>query len=212
MLKNKTVSSYSTIRKDRCWNVIYSSLFHTEKHFLVYWENEDSVSVVASSDVNDPPPEKAVKGNSAAIKYGGKICNGRIAEIGELGCRLVCLQCTCILRILRVYNDTHAIILRKCVCRQFGQYDRERTRPGWCVHTICHRTHHPAKTTCKPSTNKKDVQRERFTHTQKDPPPPPKNPPPPPPQKNHNKRPLKNIKVKLYDTLVHSTCMLCTCN
>ncbi len=36
------------------------TLFDTEKYFLVYWEDEDSVS----ADVKDPPPEKAVIGDT----------------------------------------------------------------------------------------------------------------------------------------------------
>ena len=60
-----------------------STLFDTEKYFLVYWEEEDSVSMAKSSDVKDPPPEKVMIGDIVSIKCHGKLCKGKVAEIGE---------------------------------------------------------------------------------------------------------------------------------
>ena len=51
-----------------------STMFDTEKCFLVYWEEEDSVSVAKSSEIKDPPPEKAMVGDIVTIKCRGKLC------------------------------------------------------------------------------------------------------------------------------------------
>ena len=36
-----------------------------------------------SSDVKDPPPEKAMVGDIVTTKCRGKLCKGKVAEIGE---------------------------------------------------------------------------------------------------------------------------------
>ena len=68
-----------------------SLFFNTEKYFLVYWEDKDSVSVARLSVVQDPPPEKVVVEDTVTIKFHGKLCKGKVAEIGESSDTILCV-------------------------------------------------------------------------------------------------------------------------
>lgn len=57
-------------------------------HSLVYWADEDSVTVVAKSNIVSPA--EVTVGCDVQIRHRGKICTGKVAAIGEL------LTCMCV--------------------------------------------------------------------------------------------------------------------
>ena len=50
------------------------------------------MSVARLSDVQDPPPEKVVVEDTVTIKFHGKLCKGKVAEIGETSDTILCVH------------------------------------------------------------------------------------------------------------------------
>lgn len=65
--------------------VLYRKIIHTyaAKAFLIYWKEEDSVSVTRRDDMVEQVCEPAV-GDVVKVKYQRQVCQGMVAEVGTL--------------------------------------------------------------------------------------------------------------------------------
>ena len=60
---------------------IHVHLYHAGRAYLIYWEDDDSVSVIRRDDMVEQLCESAVS-DIVKIKFQRQVCKGMVAEVG----------------------------------------------------------------------------------------------------------------------------------
>ena len=81
-------SSYQALLNTEIRNIVVSMHFPADDHALVYWPDEDSVSVIPLSSIADPP---AVVGESCQVRIGRKTFKAVTMKIGMCALLLLLL-------------------------------------------------------------------------------------------------------------------------
>ena len=81
-------SSCQALLNTEIRNIVVSMHFPADDHVLVYWPDEDSVSVIPLSSIADPP---AVVGESCQVRIGRKMFKAVTMKIGMCALLLLLL-------------------------------------------------------------------------------------------------------------------------